>query len=66
MLFSNQLDLMKIDEGVNGKIHAKVRQMLNSKAKLCLRVSLLLSIGEMSQIARGGLNIASKTNNLLT
>ena len=24
---------MKIDEGVNGKIHAKVRQMLNSKAK---------------------------------
>ena len=23
---------MKIDEGVNGKIHAKVRQMLNSKA----------------------------------
>ena len=23
---------MKIDEGVNGKIHGKVRQMLNSKA----------------------------------
>ena len=23
---------MKIDEGVNGKIHAKLRQMLNSKA----------------------------------
>ena len=23
---------MKIDEGVNGKIHSKVRQMLNSKA----------------------------------
>ena len=23
---------MKIDEGINGKIHAKVRQMLNSKA----------------------------------
>ena len=26
---------MKIDKGVNGKIHDKVRQMLNSKAKLC-------------------------------
>ena len=25
---------MKIDEGVNGKIHDKVRQILNSKAKL--------------------------------
>ena len=24
---------MEIDEGVNGKIHAKVRQRLNSKAK---------------------------------
>mgnify|MGYP006975459474 CR=1 FL=1 len=24
---------MKIDEGVNWKIHAKVRQMLNSKAE---------------------------------
>ena len=23
---------MKIDEGINGKINAKVRQMLNSKA----------------------------------
>ena len=23
---------MKIDEGVNGKIHGKLRQMLNSKA----------------------------------
>ena len=27
---------MKIDEGVYGKIHAKVRQMLNSKAKIGL------------------------------
>ena len=27
---------MKIDEGVNGKIHAKVRQILNSKAKYFL------------------------------
>ena len=25
---------MKIDEGVNGKIHAKLRQILNSKAKI--------------------------------
>ena len=25
---------MKIDEGVNGKIHAKVRQILNSKASV--------------------------------
>ena len=25
---------MKIDEGVNGKIHAKLRQMLNFKAKI--------------------------------
>ena len=33
-MISNRLDLMKIDEGVNGKIHAKVRQILNSKAYL--------------------------------
>ena len=31
-LYSNRLDLMKIDEGVNGKIQDKVRQTLNSKA----------------------------------
>mgnify|MGYP007045431110 CR=1 FL=1 len=31
-LNSNRLNLMKIDEGVNWKIHAKVMQILNSKA----------------------------------
>ena len=35
-LFSKQLDLTKIDEGVNPKIHAKVRRMLNSKAKISI------------------------------
>ena len=31
-LFNNRLDLIKIDEGVNGKITDKVRRILNSKA----------------------------------
>ena len=30
---------MKIDEGVNGKIHAKLSQMSNSKATICYLVS---------------------------
>ena len=33
--FSNGLDLMKIDEGVNGKINAEMRQTFNSKATIC-------------------------------
>ena len=32
---------MKIDEGVNGKIHGKVRQTLNSKAKSNYDLNLL-------------------------
>ena len=33
---------MKIDEGVNGKIHAKLRQMLNSKAKMNLFLTCII------------------------
>ena len=36
--------MIKIDEGVNGKIHAKVKQILNSKAKLTFYLTFIRSL----------------------
>ena len=52
---------MKIDEGVNGKIHAKLRQMLNSKAILALRCQIGVRIwkGDLVVKCRVGFRILS-------